>query len=306
MSGRLIWHNGEMRPESEAKLSIFDSALLWGDMVFEMTRSFNQRPFKLKEHLLRLLQSANMARIEIPYALEDLEKAHDVLLETNRPVFDPNDEFRTMINVSRGAIPIYKRLVSPGINVMMATLPLRWVLDGTSWWYDSGVSGFIPVQRAIPAQLMDPKLKHRSRLYLKLAQLEAHNAWEWPLLLDPDGFVAESTGANVFVVKAGRVFTPEPRNCLRGISRQYVLDLLARSSQPGIEKNLEVYDLATADELFFTCTPYSIVPCTRFEGRPIGTGRPGAVTRRLMEHWAQNVGCDFVAQARAWDAAARA
>ena len=297
-----IWFNGQLISSQKASVSVYDSSLMWGDMVFEMLRTFGQRPFKLKEHLQRLLASAQMAQIDVPYSLIDLEKAHDALLEAHRPLMAPDDEFRTLINVSRGTLPIYERLVPRGTWVMMAAFPLRWVLEGTSWWYDSGVNSFIPVQRAIPASLMDPKLKHRSRLYLKMAALEAPTPTDFPIMLDPDGFLAESTGSNVFLVKNRQVYTPEPRNCLRGISRQYVMDLCARQSKPAIEKNLDVYDLAMADEVFLTCTPYSILPVTRYRGNPIGNGRPGPVTVGLIDHWKKNVGCDFVQQAKAWDA----
>ena len=302
---RQIWLNGELLPESEARVSVYDDALMFGSMVFEMLRTFNLRPFKLREHLERLRASAEMTGLSLPYTLDELEYAHDQLLEANRPTVGPTDELRTLINVSRGTLPIYHRIVPKGAWAMMMAFPLRWVLEGTSSWYDTGVDGFIPVQRTIPAQLMDPKIKHRSRLYLKLAALEAKKPSDWPILLDPDGFLAESTGANVFLVKKGRVYTPEPRNCLRGISRQYVMDLLARQSRPAVEKNLEPYDLHEAEEAFFACTPYSILPCVSLNGRLIGEGKPGPVTKGLMQHWSQNVGCDFVKQAKGWDHAGR-
>ena len=299
----MIWLNGKLLPDSEARVSVYDDALMWGSMVFEMLRTFNQRPFKLKEHLKRLLASSHMAQIDVPYSLADLEQAYDTLIDANREMFQSDDEFRTLINVSRGTLPIYERIVPRGTWVMMTAFPLKWVLEGTSSWYETGVNSFIPVQRAIPASLMDPKLKHRSRLYLKMAALEAPTPTDFPIMLDPDGFLAESTGSNVFLVKNRQVYTPEPRNCLRGISRQYVMDLCARQSKPAIEKNLEVYDLAMADEVFLTCTPYSILPVTRYRGNPIGNGRPGPVTVGLMDHWKKNVGGDFVQQAKAWDAA---
>ena len=294
-----------MLPESEAKVSVYDSSLMFGDTVFEFLRTFNQRPFKLKEHLKRLLASAQMVGIALPYTLDELEAAHDDLLKANRAMIGPTDEFRTLINVSRGTLPIYHRVIQTGPWVMMTAFPLRWVLERTSGWYTTGINAMIPAQRAIPASLMDPKIKHRSRLYLKMANLEMTSASDWPLLLDPDGFLAESTGSNVFLVKNRQVYTPEPRNCLRGISRQYVMDLCARQSRPVIEKNLEPYDASQAEELFFTCTPYSIMPCTSLNGRIIGDGMVGPVTKELMKHWQQNVGCDWQQQAEDWDAAPR-
>ena len=107
MLDRIVWHNGKMIPESEAKLSIYDSALMWGDMAFEMCRTFNKKTFKLWEHIERLLASLKMLEIDIRYGFDELYNAHDNLILHNKGCFTEDDEVRTLINVSRGTLPIY-------------------------------------------------------------------------------------------------------------------------------------------------------------------------------------------------------
>ena len=120
----------------------------------------------------------------------------------------------------------------------------------------------------------------------------------WALLIDEDGFLTEGTGSNFFIIKDNHLLTPEPRNVLRGVTRQTVLELAARLALPCRECNLEPYDVMTADEAFFTSTPFSLMPATRFNGHAIGTGAVGPITQRLMAAWNAMVEVDMVAQAR--------
>ena len=120
------------------------------------------------------------------------------------------------------------------------------------------------------------------------------------MLIDEDGFLTEGTGSNFFVVKDGSLLTAEPRNILRGVTRQSVLELAQRLEIPCQERNLEPYDVMTADEAFFTSTPFTIMPATRFNGHDVGAGQPGPVTLRLMSAWNQMVEVDMSAQARAY------
>ncbi len=253
-----------MIPESEAKLSIYDSALMWGDMAFEMMRTFNKKTFKLWEHIERLLASLKMLEIDIHYGFDELYNAHDNLILHNKRCFTKDDEVRTLINVSRGTLPIYQPLVGGGEpNVFIACFPLRNVIGGMSKYYKHGVNAVIPSQRAIPQELLDPRVKSRSRQHYKMASLEIerNDPEDWALLLDPDGFVAEGTGANFFMFKKNKfeLYTPEGRNILRGISRDYVMNLARKLGIEVIEKNLTLYDLYEAREAFFTCTPFSII-----------------------------------------------
>jgi len=301
MSQRLVYFNGKMVPESEAKISIYDSALMFGDMVFEMTRSFNKKQFKLREHLERLYASIRYVHIPLEMAIDEMEAAVYQTIEANEPFFEDDDEHRIMIDVTRGTLSLYEDVVGvhKGPNVVIADFPLKWTVASMGHLFDTGINAVVPSQRAIPAQLLEPKVKNRSRIHYLMANIEVSQFAgkdNWALLLDPDGFVAEGTGDNFFIVKNGEIITPEGRNILRGISREYIFDL---SDQLGLvcsEQNIEPYDVMTADEAFMTGTPFCLLPVMKFNGRPVGDGQKGPITQLLLNTWSDNVGLDIEAQ----------
>ncbi len=303
---RLVWYNGELVPEKEARISIYDSALMFGDMVFEMTRSFNKIQFRLREHLERLYASIKYVRIPIDISIEDMEKHCYETVEANDSFFSADDEHRLMIDVTRGILSIYQGVVGThrGSNVIIADFPLRWTVAGMSRLFDEGINAVITSQRAIPAQFLDPKVKNRSRLHYLMANIEVSNYQgenNWALLLDPDGFVAEGTGDNFFIAKDNVIVTPEGRNILRGISRSYIFELARELDIACIEKNIEPYDVINADEAFMTGTPFCILPVSSLNSVPIGDGSMGGITRLLLEKWSSNVGVDIRGQITKWD-----
>lgn len=304
--GRLVWFNGKLVPESEAKISIYDSALMFGDMVFEMTRSFSKKQFKLKEHLERLYASVKYVRIPLEMSMEEMEKHCYETIEANEPCFQDDDEHRLLIDVSRGILSIYQGIVGAhkGTNVIIADFPLRWTVAGMGTLFDVGINAVITSQRAIPAQLLEPKVKNRSRMHYLMANMEVSNYEgdnNWALLLDPDGFIAEGTGDNFFIVKNNVIITPEGRNILRGISRAFIFELAGKMGLPCIEKNIEPYDVVTADEAFMTGTPFCILPVSSLNSIPIGKKAMGTVTRQLLNKWSDEVGIDIVKQVKQWD-----
>lgn len=305
-SERQVWLNGHLVPESQAKVSIYDSALMFGDVVFEMTRSFNKQQFRLREHLLRLYSSMKMVRIDCGISMEAMEAAVQQVIEANDPLFAVDDEHRVMIDVTRGLLGIYANNVDvpSGPNVIIADFPLRWTVTGMGALFDSGINAVVPSQRAIPAHLLDPKIKSRSRLHYLMANIQVSaipGNNNWALLLDTDGFIAEGTGDNFFIVKDGRLMTPEGRNILRGISRGYVIELARELGISVIETNIDVYDVVTADEAFMTGTPFCLLPVTSIDGSQIGTGNMGQITQSILDIWGRNVDVDIVEQIRRWD-----
>lgn len=170
--------------------------------------------------------------------------------------------------------------------------------------FDTGINAVIPSQRAIPAWLLEPKVKNRSRIHYLMANIEVSNYEgdnNWALLLDPDGFIAEGTGDNFFIVKDNVIITPEPRNILRGVSRAYIFELAQKLGMSCIEKNIEPYDVITADEAFMTGTPFCILPVSSLNSIPIGSEPMGKITRRLLDEWSSEVGVDIVGQIKKWD-----
>ena len=301
--GRVVWINGRYVPEAQAGVSIFDSALMFGDMVFEMTRSFNRRQFKLREHLDRLYRSMKMLRIEVNMTVADMEATVLQAIDHNRPAVGEDDEDRVMVNVSRGPLAMYRPVFGGSVEptVIVSVFPLSWTLGAVGHLYDQGIHAVTPAQRNIPAQLLDPKIKNRSRLHYMVANLQVslvNDPNAWALLLDPEGFVSEGTGSNFFLVRDGELLTPEPRNILRGITRQHTMDLAKKLGITVRESNLELYDVVNADEAFFTATPFTILPCTKINGATIGGGRTGPMTRKLIDAWSADVGVDIVEQAK--------
>jgi branched-chain amino acid aminotransferase len=308
---RLVYFNGHLVPETEAKISVYDSALMFGDMVFEMTRSFNKKQFKLREHIDRLYAGIKILRIPLEMTPEEMEQACHKTVDANDHLFAADDEHRLMIDVSRGLLGIYQGIdgLHKGPNVVIADFPLRWTVAGMSKLFETGINAVVTSQRAIPASLLDPKVKNRSRIHYLMANIEASQIAgdnNWALLLDPDGFVAEGTGDNFFIVRDGVVITPEGRNILRGISRAYVIEeLCPQLGLKVVEKNIETYDVHTADEAFMTGTPFCMLPVTGLNGDRIGTGKVGPIFKKLIDRWSGNTNIDIVGQIRTWDDARR-
>jgi len=303
---RKVFFNDKFVDEQDAKISIYDSALMFGDMVFEMTRSFNHKQFKLKEHIKRLMYGIKILRIPFDKTPEEIEKICNQTIEINSEVFESDDEHRLMIDVSRGLLGIYHGIenMHKGTNLIVADFPLKWSVAGMSSLFDTGINAVITSQRAIPSHLMDPKIKNRSRLFylnanIEVSQIKGDN--NWALMLDTDGFVAEGSGDNFFIVKDNSVISPEGRNILRGISRDYVAEICKQVGINYFEKNIDQYDVYTADEAFMSGTPFCMLPVTSLNRSKIGNGNPGKIFNLLINKWSENVEVDIKKQIRDWD-----
>jgi branched-chain amino acid aminotransferase len=302
MPGRVVYFNGRFVPEAEARVSIFDSALMYGDMAFEMTRTYRQRPYKLREHLERLYASLRLVEIDCGLSIDAMEQVTQETLRRNLATEADDVDWQIMHDVSRGPLELYRVAFPEGLRptVSVNCWPLITHMGRFAATYDTGVHVVIVAQQALPAQLIDPKAKTRSRLHYQLAQLQARRFGEgrWPVLLDPDGFLAEGPGWNIFLVRGGVVYTPEPRNILLGVSRTTVVELAREAGIAIREANLGRYEALQAEEIFCTATSFGLVHATTFEGQPIGDGGPGPVFKKLTAAWKEHVGADFVAQAR--------
>ncbi len=300
---RLVYINGEFVAEQDAKVSIFDSALMFGDMVFEMTRSFGKVQFKLDEHIERLYAGIKMLKVPVEMTPKEMEEAVYETIEANETAFDDKDEHRVMIDVTRGLLSMYANVFGGKVEplVIISVFPVKWTVAPLTPLYDTGVHAVIPSQRAIPADLLEPKIKNRSRMHYMIANLQVamvDDPTAWALLLDPDGFITEGTGANFFIVKDGKILTPEPRNILRGTRRKYSIQLAREMGIEVVECNLNTYDAVTADEAFFTSTAFTVMPCVKVNGHQLGDGKMGPVTQKIIKAWNELVGLDFIAQSK--------
>lgn len=208
--------------------------------------------------------------------------------------------------MSRGPLSTYSEIFGGKIEptVIIADFPLKWTVIGMGKFFDIGINAVIPSQRAIPANLMDPKVKNRSRLFYMMANIEVSKYSgdnNWALLMDPDGFIAEATGANFFMVKNNVIYTPEPRNVLRGISRAYIFELAKELGLECKEQNLELYDVINADEAFLTGTPFAMLPITSINKIQIANGKRGQIYDKLLSQWSEHVGVDIETQIKSFN-----
>jgi branched-chain amino acid aminotransferase len=277
----VVYVNGEYVPKDQARISVFDFGFLRGDGVFDTTSAWNGRIFKLPQHLARLDLSLRAARIQCPLPLEELG---GVIVETTRRCGLRNAYVQTV--VTRGEPPLGVRDLTrcaPGLVVF--AVPYVWILKPEQ--IDAGGRAMISSIRQLPVQSLDPKIKSLSRLHLDLASLQGKAAGvDVTLMLDLDGHVTEGPGFNLFVVKAGTLYSP-PEGILMGITRQTVFELAAENAIPAREAQLTAYDLYAADEIFLTSTAGGIMPLVEIDGRPIADGKPGPVSQRIHGlYWA--------------------
>lgn len=296
---RRVYLSGQIVPESEARISIFDSAVMLGDSITESTRTFRHIPFRLDDHIRRLYRSLKIARIDPGQSPHEMTETTLELLEVNREYFTADADSWIVHNVSRGLLrpgPSSSQKHPATVMIFTDHLDLR----GWARYYADGCHAVTSISRAIPAQSLDARIKNRSRLAYTIADAEARlvDPDAQCIILDIDGNVSENKGGNVFAVLDGQLVTPSTENCLAGISRQTVLELAKQLGIPVRETRLQMYDLYSADELFFTSTPYCIMPATRLNGLPVGDGCVGPVAKQLLAAWSEQVGVDIVEQAQ--------
>jgi len=271
-----IYLDGKYVSDDEAKISVFDHGLLYGDGVFEGIRLYGGRIFRLEQHLDRLFDSAKAIMLPIPMTKEDLIEA---CCETCRQNKLKDGYIRLVVTRGIGSL---------GLNPFRCKRPTVFIIADRIELYPEEVyhKGLklitASTQRTNPAAV-NPAVKSLNYLNNILARIEAVNAGtDEAIMLNSQGHVAECTGDNVFVVRRGKLETPPvSAGALIGITRQVVIELAAKRNIDVSEPNLTRYDLWAADEVFLTGTAAEIVPVVNLDGRVIGSGRPGALTLKL-------------------------
>ena len=273
---RIVAMNGRLVPESEATVSVFDHGLLYGDGVFEGMRAYGGRVFRLAEHLERLWHSARAIALEIPVTREALARTVDETVAANG---QPDGYVRLVVTRGAGTLGLDPNRTShPQVIVIVDTIALY-----PREHYERGLRIVTAAtQRTHPAAL-SPRIKSLNYLNNIMAKLEGMQAGcVEALMLNHKGEVAECTADNVFAVRRGAVVTPPPdAGILEGITRGAVMELALAAGIDCRETTLTRHDLYTADEVFITGTAAEVVPVVEIDGRKIGTGVPGPVTKRL-------------------------
>jgi branched-chain amino acid aminotransferase len=295
---RIAWFNGRFVPETEVLIPYRDRSFNRGDGCFDMTRTFDGRPFRVKEHVERLFRSLRYLGIDIGREPKEVAAITEEVVERNEPLRAAAGDWWVAQRVSRGVDAIGDEgWAHTGPQVIVDVTPLP--LAARARLFRDGIDVLIPSVRRIPPPMLSPRAKTHNYLNLILAdrEVKARNPEAWSVLLDEHGHLCEGIGSNVFVVRDERLYTPRERYVLPGVSRQTVMDLAAGLRIPCEERDLDAYDAITADEVFLTSTSLCICGVRSVNGRTIGDGKvPGPVTRRLTEAYVAHVGTDFVAQ----------
>ena len=295
---RTAWFNGAFLPENEVRIPFRDRGWRYGDGAFDMTRTFNGHAFRLEEHIDRFYRSLRYLRLDPGIGPREMIDVSEEIVARNEHLRAAAGDWWIGQRVSRGVDPIGDEAPEhrgPNVVVECTPLPLR----ARAHQFRDGLDVWTPAQRRIAPDMLSPRAKTHNYLNMIVAEQEvkAHDPEGWALLLDINGNLAEGMGCNVFVVREGKLYTPDERYVLPGISRQMVLDLACKLDIPAREGDIDLFDAANAEEMFLTSTSLCIAGARSFNGAKVGDGRvPGPITRRLTDAYIDEVGCDFVKQ----------
>ncbi|MYB93499.1 branched-chain-amino-acid transaminase [Candidatus Poribacteria bacterium] len=278
----LIYIDGEFLPKAEAKVSVFDHGLLYGDGVFEGIRSYNGRVFKLDEHLERLYDSAKSIMLEIPISIETMK---ETVLETLRRNHLREAYIRLIITRGVGDLGLDPdKCPKPSIIIIADKIVLY-----PQKFYEDGLEIVTASVRRNYAEAINPRIKSLNYLNNILAKIEGKQAGaEEVLMLNAEGYVVECSGDNIFWIKNGTLVTPPVHmGILEGVTRNSVIDIAREAGIRLEERVFTRHDLYIADECFLTGTAAEVIPVVKIDRRAIGDGQPGKITQRLIAAFRQ-------------------
>ncbi|NPV01991.1 MAG: branched-chain-amino-acid transaminase [Brevinematales bacterium] len=272
-----VWLNGQLIEREKAAISVFDHGVLYGDGVFEGIRFYDRKVFKLDEHIDRLFNSAKIIMLDIPYSKDEIKKA--VLLCCRESGLS-DGYIRPVVTRGAGALGLAPwRCGNPGMFIIVDTLQLY-----PKELYENGMPIVtVATRRNIP-EALNPMIKSLNYLNNIMAKIEAKNAGaEEAIMLNNDGHVAECTGDNIFIIRGNVIYTPPvSAGSLPGITMGAVVGLAADMGVKTVEKLFTRAEMYISDECFLTGTAAEVVPVISIDGRVIGDGKPGALTRKLV------------------------
>jgi branched-chain amino acid aminotransferase len=297
MGERICYIKGEYVPESEARISICDWGLVEGG-VYELTRTFNHVPFKLREHIHRFFRSLrSVPFIKFRLTPEEVQDITGEVLKRNEICLDPKDDWAIVFRATRGVQ--FNPSAGPTFYIHTVPLPYGTTHAQLAKWYTQGAPLVVASTRQIPPHCLDPKIKHTNRLGYNMAEYEAKmvDPEAFTLMLDTNGCAAEGARENLLMVKDGRLFTPRLTGALEGVTRGTILELAEELNIESNVADLTVADLYNADEMMVTNTSVCIIPVSKFNNQPLRKPIPGPVTRQLISAFTNLVNFDFVERA---------
>jgi len=273
-----VYVNGHFVPKDQAVISVYDHGFLYGDGVFEGVRVYNGRAFRLDEHLKRLYESAKTVALDMPFPPEEMKEK---VLQTIRINGLQDAYVRLVVSRGRGDLGIDPRKCpEPTIVIIAESITLY-----PEELYEKGLKVVTVPTRRMHSEMVNPRVKSLNYLNNILAKVEGnHLGYPEVIMLNSEGYVVEGSADNIFIVRDGAVITPAPHlGILEGITRNAVMEL-ARSLELDMREEVFTrHDLFNADECFLTGTAAELIPVVEVDGRKIGDGKPGPVTRRLWE-----------------------
>lgn len=299
MTEPIAWLSGEFVPLNQARLHVFDLGIVGGVSVAEMLRTFRHRLFRVEEHLCRLQQSLQLAGLHPNLSSDEIASRLKDVIRHNSLLIDPDDDLGAIVFVTAGLNATYvgrDAALSAGCSVGMHTFPLPYRTWAAK--YDDGVSLVVPAVRAIPADVVDPRIKSRSRMHWHLAEQSARQIepGAMAILTDHAGHLTETAASNLIAVIDDQLVSPPPGTVLEGVSLAVVAELAEQFGKPLQRRPLTPQELATATEAFLSSTPSCLLPVTRLQGQPLGTGHPGPIYQRILSAWNDLVGLDIRGQ----------
>ena len=296
----LAYLNGRISPVSQTLLPISDMGVVMGAAITEMARTFRHECFRLPEHVDRLFRSLKHVGFDVDVTRESLADLVLELLEHNGRLIAAHHDLGVSMFITAGTSPIYAGFEGMPTHkkptVCVHTFPLPFELWAEK--YTSGQHVVTPSIRHLPPECLDPKIKSRSRMHWYLADEQARlvDPKAIALLLDRQDNITETSTANFFIVRSGKILTPYGRNTLQGISQVVVAELAEQLDVRYEQQDFQTYDVTNADEAFTSSTPYCILPVTRVNQRRIGDGRVGPVYSELLKLWNRVAGFDVAEQ----------
>ena len=295
---RVAYFNGNIVPESQVLLPFRDRGFLFGDAVFDTARTFGGRVFKLQQHVDRLFRSLRYAQIDPGLNPEEIKAIAEEVLERNVPLLGEDEDYWVFLRISRGVWGVHgEEPVRSGATVIVECTPLPLALRAKC--FRDGIDVIVPAIRRVPEECISPRVKSHNYLNLILGDLaaKAMNPDAWAVLADTRGNLAEGYGCNIFTLYEGTLYTPREQAVLAGTSRETVMELAEELAIPVVERDLDLFDVAVAEEVFLTSTSICICGVRSVNGNEIGDGPvPGPVTSLLTEAFKKLVQHDFVAQ----------
>ncbi|MCH2304204.1 MAG: aminotransferase class IV [SAR202 cluster bacterium] len=287
------YFNGDWIPYREVMINPEDRGFTLADVVFDIGRTFNGKPFALDHHIDRMYRSLQYVRIDPGMTSEDMTSICEEAVQRNHKYLEEAGDFTIHPWVTRGVGAVNDSIPTVCISIK----PVNFAAFANA--YVDGVKAVIAKTRSYSTDMMDPKVKHHNRMNFVLAELEAKDVdpKALPVLMDGNGNLTEGSGYNVFLVKDGVLKTPKGTSILWGVSRRTVMEVANNIGIQVVEEDLQPYDIYTADEVFFTRTSPRITPVNSIDNRLIGDGKPGPMTKQLLAAHSERVGVDIVDQA---------